>query len=188
MIKNQTTVIFSLVLAILFLLLAVSLFRLQVVEGTKYQRIAESNFVRIRRITATRGEIYDHKYRPIVQNVPSQNLYLTSGKIKNLPALSKFLEHNFGISENELKDLIFKQRFKTYEEILLADNIPYETVLTLSEELNYYPELSFRIGSTRNYLYPNHFTGYVGRINEQEYELYQKEDYSLNSYIGKTVS
>ena len=133
MIKNQTTVIFSLVLAILFLLLAVSLFRLQVVEGTKYQRIAESNFVRIRRITATRGEIYDHKYRPIVQNVPSQNLFLTSGKIKNLPALSKFLEHNFGISENELKDLIFKQRFKTYEEILLADNIPYETVLTLSE-------------------------------------------------------
>jgi penicillin-binding protein 2 len=186
MIKNQTTVIFSLVLAILFLLLAVSLFRLQVVEGTKYQRIAESNFVRIRRITATRGEIYDHKYRPIVQNVPSQNLFLTSGKIKNLPALSKFLERNFGISESELKDLIFKQRFKTYEEILLADNIPYETVLTLSEELNYYPELSFRIGSTRNYLYPNHFTGYVGRINEQEYELYQKEDYSLNSYIGKT--
>ena len=73
-----------------------------------------------------------------MQNVPSQNLYLTSGKIKNLPDLSKFLERNFGISESELKDLIFKQRFKTYEEILLADNIPYETVLTLSEELNYY--------------------------------------------------
>jgi len=186
MIKNQTTITFSLVLAILFLFLAGSLFRLQVVEGAKYQRIAESNFIRIRRITATRGEIYDHKYRPIVQNVPSQNLYLTSGKIKDLNALSQFLQRNFGIADKDLKELVIKQRFKTYEEILLADNIPYETVLTLSEELNYFPELSFRIGSTRNYLYPNHFTGYVGRINEKEYELYQKEDYSLNSYIGKT--
>jgi penicillin-binding protein 2 len=168
------------------MLLVISLFRLQVVKGKMYQRIAESNFVRIRRITATRGEIYDHKYRPIVRNVPSHNLYLTSGKIRNFPALARFLSRYFQISEAELNDLVLKQRFKTYEEILLVDNIPYETVLTLSEMMNYYPELAFRIDSTREYLYPNHFTGYVGRINEKEYELYRKEDYSLNSYIGKT--
>ena len=186
MTKNQATITYSITLAVLFILLAASLFRLQVVEGAKYQRIAESNFVRIRRIIATRGEIYDHKYRPIVQNVPSHNMYLTSGKINDINALSRFLEQNFGITESELKDLVLKQRFKTYEEILLADNVPYETVLALSEELNYYPELSFHIGSTRNYLYPNHFSGYVGRINEKEYDLYKKEDYSLNSYIGKT--
>ena len=69
MTKNQATITYSITLAVLFILLAASLFRLQVVEGAKYQRIAESNFVRIRRIIATRGEIYDHKYRPIVQNV-----------------------------------------------------------------------------------------------------------------------
>lgn len=148
--------------------------------------MAESNFVRIRRIFATRGEIYDQKYRPIVQNIPSHNLYLISGKIRNLPSLSKFLYRCFGITPEELKELVMKQRFKTYEEILLADNIDYELMLSLSEYLNYYPELVFRIGSTRNYLYPNHFSGYVGRINEDEYDRFQEEDYSLNSYIGKT--
>ncbi len=178
--------VYRITLAVLFLLLAGALFRLQVVKGKDFQRIAESNFVRIRRITATRGEIYDHKYRPIAQNVPSHNLYLTSGKIRNLPALSRFLERNFAIPQAELHNLVLKQRFKTYEEILLADNIPYETMLILSEQLNYYPELSFRIGSSRNYMYPNHFTGYMGRINEDEYELYRAENYSLNSYIGKT--
>jgi len=186
MIKSQATLVYSVALAVLFMLLVGALFRLQVVKGQDFQRIAESNFVRIRRITATRGEIYDHKYRPIAQNVPSHNLYLTSGKIHNLPALGRFLERNFAISQSELHNLVLKQRFKTYEEILLADNIPYETMLMLSEQLNYYPELSFRIGSTRNYMYPNHFTGYVGRINESEYERYRQEDYSLNSYIGKT--
>lgn len=186
MTKSPSILVYSVVLAVLFLLLIGALFRLQVVMGRTYQQIAESNFVRIRRITATRGEIYDHKYRPIVRNVPSHNLYLTSGKIKNVKALALFLERNFRIPEAELRNMVLKQRFKTYEEILLADNIPYDIRLMLSEQMNYYPELSFRIGSTREYLYPNHFTGYVGRINEKEYDLYKAEDYSLNSYIGKT--
>ncbi|GAB1468851.1 penicillin-binding protein 2 [Candidatus Cloacimonadota bacterium] len=186
MTKSHATLVYRITLAVLFTLLLISLFRLQVIKGNTYQRIAESNFVRIRRITATRGEIYDHKYRPIVRNVPSHNLYLTSGKIKNFPALSLFLDRNFGITEPVLHNLVLKQRFKTYEEILLADNLAYEKMLILSEQMNYYPELSFRIGSTREYLYPNHFTGYVGRINEEEYDKYRNEDYSLNSYIGKT--
>ncbi|HQQ68424.1 MAG TPA: penicillin-binding protein 2, partial [Candidatus Cloacimonadota bacterium] len=155
---NKTQRVFAIVAAILLSLLIGSLFRLQVVKGAHYQRVAESNFVRIRRIFATRGEIYDQKYRPIVQNVPSHNLYLISGKIRNLPSLSKFLHRYFGIMPEELEELVMKQRFKTYEEILLADNIDYELMLSLSEYLNYYPELVFRIGSTRNYLYPNHFS------------------------------
>ena len=183
---NRSVLTFRIVLGLLFITLVVSLFRLQVIRGAYYKEVAELNFVRIRRIIATRGEIYDNKYRPIVVNVPSHNLYLISGKIRNLPATAKFLNHYFGLGEEELSQLVFKQRFKTYEEILLADNIPYETVLILSEQLNFYPELSFHIGTTRSYQYPNHFTGYVSRINEEEYAQYKTEDYSLNGYIGKT--
>jgi len=184
--RNIPALVLRILLAVLFLLLFGALFRLQVVRGDYYRGIAENNIVRIRRIPATRGEIYDNKYRPIAVNVPSHNLYLTSGKVSNIDALSVFLYRSFGITRDELHNIIFQQRFKTYEEILLADNIPYETVLALSERMNYYPELSFRVGTTRSYLYPNHFTGYVGRINEDEYKRYREEDYSLNGYIGKT--
>lgn len=184
---NRSTSAFSLrvILCLLFLFLFGALFRLQVIKGSYYRRIAENNFVRIRRVTATRGEIYDVKYRPIVINIPSHDLYLISGKVENIDALSVFLKTNFGIEKEELHDLIFQQRFKTYEEIMLVDNISYETMLTLSEKLNYFPELVFRSGTTREYLYPNHFTGYVGRINEDEFKRYRQEDYSLNGYIGK---
>ena len=186
MTRSPSLLIYRIVLGVLFVALIVSLFRLQVIRGSYYKEVAELNFVRIRRVIATRGEIYDSKYRPIVQNIPSQNLYLTSGKVRNYPALASFLQRNFGITNQDLSQMIFKQRFKTYEEILLADNIPYETVLSLSEQMNFYPELAFRVGTTRQYLYPNHFTGYVGRINEEEFSRYKDEDYSLNSYIGKT--
>lgn len=174
------------VIVLLFSVLVLALFWLQVIKGQYYRQVAQSNFVRIKRLVATRGEIYDHKYRPIVQNVPSHNLFLDTNQIADLGALSRFLTLHFDIPNEELTALVKKQRFRTYEEILLADNIPYEKMLSVSEYLNYFPELSFRTGSTRSYLYPNHFTGYVGRINEQEYERYHPEDYSINSHIGKT--
>lgn len=186
MIRSVPTLVYRITLGLLMLVLVVSLFRLQVVKGQYYQRIAESNFVRIRRVFATRGEIYDSKYRPIVTNIPSQNLYLTSGKITNSERLTAFLSMYFGITAEELHTLVFEQRFKSYEEILLAVNVPYETVLILSERMDKLPELAFRVETTRSYLYPNHFTGYVGRIDEKEYQLYRDEDYSLNGYIGKT--
>ena len=81
MTKSVSTLVFRITLGVLLLVLVVALFRLQVVKGAYYQRIAESNFVRIRRIIATRGEIYDSKDRPSDANITSQNLYLTSGKI-----------------------------------------------------------------------------------------------------------
>ncbi len=183
---NKTSRVFLITSAVLFSFLVISLFRLQVIKGAHYQRVAESNFVRIRRLTATRGEIYDQKYRPIVQNIPSHNLYLISGKIRNLPELARFLSLHFEITVEEVTELVLRQRFRTYEEILVADNVPFEQMLSVSEHLNYFPELVFRIGSTRDYLYPNHYTGYVGRINEGEYDRYRAEDYSINSYIGKT--
>ncbi len=167
---------FRIVLGLLFAVLLIALFRLQVLQGSYYKQIAESNFVRMRRLTATRGEIYDHKYRPIVVNIPSHNLYLIPGKVRNLKQLSEFLQFEFTISPEELKEIIDKTRFRSYEDIIIAENIPYENVLTLSEKLNYYPELFFRTETTRHYMFHNHFTGYVGRINENEYQKYKEED------------
>ncbi|HQP26559.1 MAG TPA: penicillin-binding protein 2, partial [Candidatus Syntrophosphaera sp.] len=186
MTRSVQSLVFRVTLGVLFLLLVGALFRLQVLKGDYYRRIAESNFVRIRRVVATRGEIYDSKYRPIVSNIPSHDLYLTSGRIGNTERLAMFLKANFGIKPEELRKLVFEQRFKTYEEILLADNLPYEMILVLSERMGDFPELTIRSGTTRSYMYPNHFTGYVGRIDEKEYSRYREEDYSLNAYIGKT--
>lgn len=184
--KSNPILVFRVLLAVLFVMLVISLFRLQVMDGEYYKVVAQRNYVRIRRITATRGEIYDHKFRPIVSNVASHNLYLESGKITDRAALAVFLEQQFQMAPEELDRLILQNRFRTYEEILIASNLDYETVLALSERMNYFPELTFRVGTTRKYMYPNHFTGYVGRINEKEYQSYKDEDYSINSHIGKT--
>ncbi|MBN1948464.1 MAG: penicillin-binding protein 2 [Candidatus Cloacimonetes bacterium] len=170
----------------LFLILAVSLFNLQIIQGENYQQIAEKNFVRMKKIPSIRGEIYDRNYRPIAINRPSFNLYLSLSKVRDRDELFNFLMTRFGFSHFALEDLFYQNRFRLYQEILLATDIEYQDMIGVSELLSHFPSLSFKTESIRQYLYPNHFTGHVGLINENEYQQLQNQGYNINSFLGKT--
>jgi penicillin-binding protein 2 len=177
---------FKVIVIAIFVFLSFSLFHLQIIKGQEYSRIAENNFVRLKSIQPIRGEIYDQKYRPIVINKPSFNLYITLSSIRDRELLIEFLEKTFLMDADEIKDILYKHRFYLYQEILLLQNIAYEKVIKISEQLNRFPSLQFKAESIRNYLYDNHFTGYVGKINQQEHESLKDKGYSINSIIGKT--
>ena len=178
--------IFQFTVIFLFLFLILSLFNLQIIKGKEYSLIAENNFVRIRSIAPIRGEIYDQKYRPIAINKPSFNLYITLSNIRNRDQLISFLNETFSFETEEIEDILYKHRYYLYQEILLLQNIAYEKVVTVSEQLDQYPSLNFKAESIRDYLYDNHFTGYVGKINQQEHTRLKDQGYSINSRIGKT--
>ena len=52
-------------------------------------------------------------------------------------------------------------------------------MVAVSEHLDQYPSLNFKAESIRNYLYDNHFTGYVGKINQKEYDKLKDQSYVL---------
>jgi len=170
----------------LFLILLVFLFKLQIVNGDKYFRIAERNYVRIKTLMPVRGEIFDSKFRPIVTNKPSYNLYIVLGKIRDKTKLIDFIDENFGDERQNIEGIIRKNRFRFYQEILLVQNVDFKKVVEISEELNYFPSLFFKTGTVRNYAYKNNFTGYLGRINEKEFSRLKTDGYTINSIIGKT--
>jgi penicillin-binding protein 2 len=169
-----------------FLTLFVSLFNLQIFKGSQYKEIAEKNYVRILPIQPVRGEIFDRKYRPIVENKPSYNLYLTPGKIHNKNKIIEFISGNFEISHNKVSEILYKNRFRLYNEILIIQDLDYEKVVDISEDLNFYPAIEIKPENSRKYVYNNHFSGYVGKINESEFAILKDSDYNLNSLIGKT--
>jgi len=174
------------VITFLFIILILSLLKLQIIEGDKYKEIAQKNIVRIQTIYPTRGEIYDRNYRPIVLNKPSYNLYIVPGNIQDKDIVAEFVSNTFKRDQDKIKKIIHENRFRSYQDILLVQNIPYEKMISASEQLNYYPSLHFKAEKVREYLLKNHFTGYTGRITEKEYKLLKKKGYSINSSIGKT--
>ncbi len=163
----------------------ISLFRLQIINNKYYTNIADRNYVRKRRVAATRGEIFDRHFRPITTNIPSINLYLTPVMIEDKEGLSEYLESKFNISSEEFKELLYKYRYKSYMKVLIAENLTELQHAELAEEIDIYPALSIGSAQSRKYVYPNHFTGYIGGINAKEYKALREDGYSINSRIGR---
>lgn len=174
------------VIIFIFVILFFFVLKLQVIEGEKYKDIAEKNIVRIQTIFPTRGEIYDRKYRPITLNKPSYNLYITPGKIVDREKVAKFVSSNFEKDISRIEKIIHDNRYRSYQDILLIQNIQFEKMVVASEQLNYFPSLLFKIEKLRDYSFANHFTGHTGRITEEEYKELRGNGYSINSNIGKT--
>jgi penicillin-binding protein 2 len=173
-------------LIVIFCALTVALFHLQILKGEEYKQLAEKNYLRIKKIKPVRGEIYDRKYRSIVTNIPSLNLYLLPDKVSNKEAMNQFLETIFPEISPNLSQLIRENRYRLYQDILLVSKVPYDKAILLSEMGDVYPALQIVPETTRKYEYSNHFSGYVGRINQSEYAAQKDKDYSLFSMIGKT--
>jgi penicillin-binding protein 2 len=170
---------------LLILILLYSLFKLQIIDNDYYKTIADRNYVRKNRIIATRGEIIDRNFRPIVSNIASVNLYLTPVSIKDKKALSSYLEREFDFNVEEFDKLLYEYRFRSYMKILIAENLTQEQHAEIAEDIDRYPGLLIESAQSRAYHYPNHFSGYIGGINSQEFKQLKDEGYSIDSRIGR---
>ena len=59
------------IVILVFLIFALQMWRLQIVEGEYYRMLADRNRFRLAPIKAARGVIYDRHGRILVQNIPS---------------------------------------------------------------------------------------------------------------------
>ncbi len=182
--KNTTFYYLLLGIVGVFLYLIFGLINLQILNKEKYKLIAENNFVRIKKKKPSRGEILDVNYKPIVTNIPSYNLYFVGSKIKDKEKFMQFVAENTALSKEEVKSILDKSRYHKYTGILLVENVPYEKMLIISENLNEFKSLFFKAESTRKYAYPNHFTGYTSKITEDLYRKLKSKGYSINDKIG----
>lgn len=167
-----------------FLYLILGLINLQILNKDKYKLIAENNFVRIKKIKPTRGEILDVNYKPIVTNIPSYNLYFVGNKINDKNKFINFVSENTALSGDEVKEILYKNRYHKYNKRILVENIPFEKMLRISEKLDGYKSLFIEAESTRKYAYPNHFTGYTSKITDDLYKKLKSKGYGLNDKIG----
>ncbi len=169
---------------VIFTILLISLINLQIIKYDKYKTISERNYVRIQLIESIRGEIFDRNYKPIVTNIPSYDLYIVPGKIKNRDKIADFVSSALKVDKNVISEIIYKNRFRLYNEVLLKKNINYQNLSLIYENLNYYPSLIVKTGFRRKYAYKNLFTGYIHQISQEEYK--KLKGYRISSVIGKS--
>lgn len=184
------------VIALLLVILAGRLLWLQVARGGYYRDIANGNRLRLERIEASRGIIYDRNNVPLVHNIATFLLYAIPADLpkdeqqrNQLIDRFAFIIPNFEAADVKegLKKLDAGQ-FEYYQPFFIADNIPYEQALKIYLESSSTPGIVLTSKTRRSYELStyslSHVLGYTGKISPDELSA-ARQTYSPIDYLGK---
>ncbi len=173
-------------------LMILRLFYLQVNKGDYYRSIADGNRIRVERIQAKRGIIYDTNLIPLLKNSPSFALQVMPVDLPEdedeFLKLENLLNEKLG-EEINFKDYISDDILENFQPRIIKESLDYEQamdLLVLSKDLK---GISIVIDRKREYTYGGYFShvlGYMGSISEERYQSLRESGYYLDDKIGKT--
>lgn len=145
--NNRIRLIFLVVLLV-FLLIVIRVFYIQVIEYEKLNDLAENLWSRNLPVQADRGKILDRNGKVIAGNVTTSSLVLIPSQIKDKEKVSKDIAEILGISYEDMYKHVSKKtsiervhpegRDLSYEVAEKINNLGYDGVYLLKETKRYY--------------------------------------------------
>lgn len=175
--------------ALAFIGLLSRLFYLQVISHQEFVAKADRNRISTFPLAPTRGLIYDRNGVILADNRTIYSLEVMLDKVKNVDQLINDLSLVIAIS-NDDKDRFMQERRQRRK----GKAIPIRTRLTEQEVASFSVNQHRFAGVTlkgqliRYYPFGEQFVhtlGYVGRINDREWEKLDQINYAATSHIGK---
>jgi penicillin-binding protein 2 len=172
-----------------FTFLIARLWHLQVGEGDYHRTLSENNRIRLKRVNATRGLIYDRTGRLLVENRPSFDVVMVPEDARRpqdvLSRLGGFLQQDLTDARQALASASASHR-PPFENVVLRRDVDWDTLVAVETRQIELPGVSMQIGPRRNYLYGTvaaHTLGYVGEVSVDE--LQRLSGYEMGDTIGK---
>ena len=169
---------------LLFAILLLRLFYLQVVTSADYARESEENRIAQRRVKAPRGLIYDRDGHILARTRPFYTVALERTTRKDFEAATAAFTRAIGDIE---LDGEYSRKYRT---IRLKRDVDFRTVSIVEERLKAdWPLLDIEIETQRYYPHGTaaaHLLGYIGIIRDQDLQGNNENAYVLGDFIGKT--
>ncbi|MGH7442052.1 MAG: penicillin-binding protein 2 [bacterium] len=178
--------------AVLYLLLALRLFMMQILEGARYRDLARLNSVRIVPIRAPRGLILDRHLRVLAANAPAVSAGITPAELPRNPVqAAQVVAQVAALLKLPLAGVQLKidhQRARPYAPALLVYDLDLGSVARLEERWASLPGLTIWQDSKRSYPVAEapHVLGYVGQITAEELDRLKDQGYHPGDLIGQT--
>ncbi|PIT97277.1 penicillin-binding protein 2 [Candidatus Berkelbacteria bacterium CG10_big_fil_rev_8_21_14_0_10_41_12] len=175
---------------LLFIILVVRLFSLQVQEGIVNKTLAEGNRIKLSYVSAPRGGIVDNRNETFVKNIPS---YVLQVSVSQLPK-DKNQRNNLiakvaglvGMSLDEIISTIDKAP-QNMDTIALKEGIERDKALLMKSKIVDYSAFEVTTRHERQYdriVGLSHVIGYISKPSEDD--IKQNPAVSLNGVIGKS--
>jgi penicillin-binding protein 2 len=172
------------IIALLFAVLILRLFYLQVTTSADYARESEENRIAQKRVKAPRGLIFDRRGRVLARNRPFYTVSLVRTSRKDYDAARHAFAEAIGDSQT---DGSYSRRHRT---IRLKRDVNFRTVSIVEERLKAdWPLLDIEIEAQRHYPYRNsaaHLLGYMGIIRDEDRRGTGGKTYMAGDFLGKT--
>ncbi|GAB4390543.1 MAG: penicillin-binding protein 2 [Thermodesulfovibrionales bacterium] len=177
--------VISFAVVALFAMLTARLWQLQVLQGEELREISSENLLRIEKVPAPRGIIYDRNGKPLVKNSPYYAVALRQEMLReaDLGAIAGFL----GMDPGEVAERI-ERRKDPFTPVKLREGLTFEEVAYYEARLSDYPALTVEVEETRHYIYGEvgaHLIGYLGKLNPAQVGQGDFKDVPRESFIGQ---
>jgi len=186
---RKRTLYGAVVVIFFFAVLVSRLWYLQIQEGERYSRLADSNRVRYLEIAAPRGNILDRQGREVVTNRPSFNVVWVREDNRLDDALLKKMARILDVDVSELLARVRKMAGAPgHIPVRLAEDIPWRMVAYIENSRMELPGIKIEVVPLRVYHFGNlasHIIGYLGEINEKELKRADPGVYRGGDLVGK---
>ncbi|MCQ2576276.1 MAG: penicillin-binding protein 2 [Treponema sp.] len=187
--NNDKFILLLFLTIIIFILYTIRLYDLQIVQGDKYDNQSIRNFLSVKEIPASRGEIFDRNANsPLVINTDSFAVSVIPGNIPKdrYDTVIAKLAGYLGMTKAEVDKEI--KRRKGYSSYQIKSNVSFSVISNLAENKYDLPGVTWESKPIRTYTHTQsltHIIGYVGMIGEDEYTMLKNKGYTHQSVIGK---
>ncbi len=186
---QQRVYIFRFIVVVALLLIVSRLWFLQVILGSSYNQMAQTNRVRERSIEAIRGNIYDRNKKLLVTSRPALAItvvpYVFNDKAKVKKRLSKLI----GTPVKEIEKRMNDKRSAPLQPKVIKRSVNQKIVYYIKERPVDFEGVRVEMRPERDYLYgplAAHLFGYVGEVSDIELKKGHFKDVEMGDTVGKT--
>ncbi len=171
---QERLIIVRVVAVVLFALLAIAFWLLQIVQHEKYTEWADKNYIRQIPLRAPRGVLFDRDGRVLVENRDSFTIAFLRERTPNLDEAIRRLAEALNIEEARVREPIERaiaRREPVFRPIPIVQHATFDQVVAVRARKLELPEVVVQQVPTRHY--PDggmaaHLFGYVGEIQAQQ--------------------
>jgi len=163
------------------------LYYLQIVKHRDLSELADRNRIRIQRLPAMRGLVYDVHHRLLVDTRPSFDAVMVPEDAPDVAQTVAKLEKLLGEdgAAKKLEDAQEQGR-PEFDPVTVEERLNWQQVVTLETHQLELPGVSLQVNPQRHYIYgplASHLLGYVGEVTAKD--LARLPDYRMGDEIGK---
>src|SRR5271163_1553798 len=165
---------------------ALRLYYLQIIRHHDLAELSDRNRIRIQRLPALRGLVFDRRHRPLVDTKPSFDVVIVPEDTPDVNATLTRLERLIGPNDMAKKVEDADDDGPDFEPVMVDERLDWQQVIALETHQLELPGVSLQVTPRRHYLYDSlaaHLLGYVGEVTVKD--LNRLPDYRMGDDIGK---